>query len=229
MIKFATVALCLGLVVGCGTTNGLSRESFAPDELNLSSDMRVWIAGRRVAADEAGLREAAVLFAERTDVTDARKASMRRELLHHLLDRSDILCDEYMTDVNSARTSVGVATELGATALLSAGTLATPVESANILSAVGNLFNSANGILDRRVFASQEMAAILIAVRRLRDSERAKLAQAVAGGDIDALQIGTILSIARRYHTVCGITGLEAVASAEPDQSTPAQALLGLQ
>lgn len=225
------IALALAaLLAACASTNrDYIERGLAPEELTLPSDMRTWIAGRAVAEDEAGLREAAVLFEARTDINDARKQSMRRELLHSLLDTSDRLCEDYLTRVNVSRTGVGVATEISASALLSAGTLATPVESANILSAVGNLFNTANGVLDRRVFASQDMAAILIAVRRLRDSERGKLAQAISAGDIDTLQIGTILAIARRYHTVCGVTGLQAIATAEPDRTTPAQALLGLQ
>lgn len=155
-------------------------------------------------------------FGEETATTAAAdRAALRREMVATLLAVSDVRCENYLVGVSVSANSTRAGLDLTSLALGTAGGVATPEESANLLSALSTLAGGARQSLADTVFAGRDFPVIYAAIRNGRRAQRDRYLDLAHDGDFDRWGFGSILNLMNAYDLDCGVNyGLQLVTDA---------------
>lgn len=155
-------------------------------------------------------------FGDETASTSADdRSSLRREMVATLLAVSDVRCENYLVGVSVSSNSTRAGLDLTSLALGTAGGVATPEESANLLSALSTLAGGARQSLADTVFAGRDFPVIYSAIRNGRRAQRDRYLDLAHDGDFDRWGFGSILNLMNAYDLDCGINyGLQLISDA---------------
>ncbi len=131
--------------------------------------------------------------------------ALRRELFRSLLRESDAKCETYLVGIGAGRTAYDTVFGVGSHALVTAGSLASPERSANLLSALGGFFQSTNETLNNNLFGGEDIQVLAGAVRAGRRTEYEVMMLEVTSGVYDTWDAESIMRQAEAYDQKCGI------------------------
>lgn len=140
---------------------------------------------------------------------------LRRELARSLIAQSNAKCDNYLVGITGAQNSADIGLNLTQLALTTAGGLASPEESANLLSSLATFFGATNRELKDNLFGGREIEVIAQAVLAARSVEEQALRARIEGGAFDRWDGTSVLHDVHDYDQKCGIGyGLRSIAAA---------------
>lgn len=153
--------------------------------------------------------------AEGDTTSDEDRRDLRREMVATLLAVSDVRCENYLVGVSVTANSTRAGFDLTSLALGTAGGVATPEESANLLSALSTLAAGARQSLSDTVFAGRDYPVLYAAIRNGRRAQRDGYLDAAHDGDFDNWDHSSIVALMTSYDLDCGINyGLQLISDA---------------
>lgn len=156
---------------------------------------------------------------ETAATTDKARRDLRREMVATLLAVSDVRCENYLVGVSVSANSTRAGFDLTGLALGTAGGVATPEDSANLLSALSTLATGARQSLSDTVFAGRDYPVLYAAIRNGRRAQRDRYLDAAHDGDFDRWGHSSIVSLMTSYDLDCGINyGLQLISDAVATQ-----------
>lgn len=139
----------------------------------------------------------------------------RREMVFALARESDVRCENYLVGVSAVSNEVRSTLDIGGLALGTAGALATPERSANLLSGLATFTGNSRNALSQTVFGGRDFPIIYAAIRNGRRSQRDTLFDAANRGTFDDWGPQSILAYLTGYDLDCGVNyGLQQIANA---------------
>lgn len=153
--------------------------------------------------------------AETSATTESERDVLRREMVATLLAVSDVRCENYLVGVGVYANGARASFDLAGLALSTAGGVATPEESANLLSALATFAGGARDSLSQTVFAGRDYPVLYAAIRNGRRAQRDRYLDAAHDGDFDTWGHGSITALMTSYDVDCGINyGLQLISDA---------------
>lgn len=193
---------------GCATLNGDYRTTGR--ELNGSYP---WL-----LADEAVPRTEFNQVAWSDD--SARRAAVRRDLIHGLVARSDIECEDYLIGISVETNRADAGLSLGGLALGAASVLATPERSSKLLGQLSTLTGTSALALRDTVFAGRDYQIIYAAIQTGRRRDRQAIFDRVEANAFADWGYESMVAAVTSYHLNCGLTyGLQQLTEAIEEQA----------
>jgi hypothetical protein len=157
----------------------------------------------------------------RAEVAGAPSGHLRRELLFALIAQSDVKCADFLTGIgvysNTSQAGLGTAS----LALSTAGGLATPEESANLLSGLSAFATGTDRIITDSVYGGRDFSLVYAAVRTGRNLRRGEIFNAANQGAFDTWGQHSIFAYVTAYDLDCTINyGLQQISEALQERST---------
>lgn len=153
--------------------------------------------------------------AETAAATARQRADLRREMVATLLAVSDVRCENYLVGVGVYANSTRASFDVASLALSTAGGVATPERSANLLSALSTFAGGARDSLANTVFAGRDYPVLYAAIRNGRRTQRDRYLDVAHDGGFDTWGRASITTLMTSYDVDCGINyGLQLISDA---------------
>ena len=145
-----------------------------------------------------------------------------------LLAVSDVRCENYLVGVGVYANGTRAGFDITSLALSTAGGVATPEESANLLSALSTFAGGARDSLANTVFAGRDYPVLYAAIRNGRRAQRDRYLDAAHDGDFDTWSHSSITALMTSYDVDCGINyGLQLISDAVSAQGAQGRREVG--
>lgn len=152
---------------------------------------------------------------ETAATTSQQRADLRREMVATLLAVSDVRCENYLVGVGVYANSTLAGFDVTSLALSTAGGIATPERSANLLSALSTFAGGARASLANTVFAGRDYPVLYAAIRNGRRTQRDRYLDVAHDGGFDTWGHASITTLMTSYDVDCGINyGLQLISDA---------------
>jgi len=210
-------------VAGCATSDlSRSRGKFG-QALALSDQARAVLQSPNESLPPNAPIDAVMIYqAQRASASDdaAREKAVAEATARALIMKSDLLCDQYMASMLKQARTAKSTLSLSGLALSTAGGVATPASSANLLSSLSSFAKGADAGVSAIFFADQTPEVVYKAMMVRRTEVRTRLLKLL---ELDGGAPHVVLGSLGEYHTLCNPTvGINSLEDAVKEQAEKA-------
>ncbi len=207
-MKAISTLICSSILGACATTGtAISRsEGEYANRLVLSEEAKSVLRSQGAVLPERAPLDAVVIYLAKSVPGETSRKEVNKATARALIMTSDAACEQYMASfLFKARTTTSVL-GVSSLALSTAAGVTTPVESANLLSALSAFTIGAQDRLTKTIVADKAPELLYKSVMAVRAQERARLLTLLESRDLGDAAPDVVMAQLAEYHGRCGPT-----------------------